>query len=161
MSEVSNLHLSIKCLTVGHNNDFHSVRPYSESAPPTLGVLHTWAHFTPTTICKGCMQLSSGCREPWASFAEVLFSHHQGLPTSLRVQAQALTQGPGGPTPPAPWLTPNLISAAPQQVAASGPLHPCPLCIPSPRYQQGHLLVSSKALHTRHLLDKTLPDQPF
>ena len=99
MPEVSNLHLSIKCLTVGHNNDFHSVRPYSESDPPTLGVLHTWAHFTPTTICKGCMQLSRGCREPWASFAGVLFSHHQGSPLRSESKPKLSRRAPEAPRP--------------------------------------------------------------
>lgn len=63
---VHHLHLSINCLTVVvHNNGFHSVNVYSASGPPTLGGLHTLAHFTPTVFCMRCSLEYQGLQVAW------------------------------------------------------------------------------------------------
>ena len=78
---VNDLHLGIKCLTVGRNNGFHSVSPYSVSGPCTRGTLHTSAHFTPLQDPCGA-QLRS---------AEAAEGH--GLP-SQKLRSAATTGSP-------------------------------------------------------------------
>lgn len=66
--DVNDLHLSTKRQTVGRNNGFHSVSPYSASGPSTRGTLHTLAHFThphdPCGVRLRSAEAEEGCGLP-------------------------------------------------------------------------------------------------